>query len=218
VGLTAELPAVADWHAEPAALSAYLDWLEKRGATDLVWTPEPAALPGVRKALAGRAFSLAVVLPNMSLYARDAMDAGPTGAVLKRFRALGPAGLTRLGLRLLPRVPGLLEKRFAAGILLLADAEFLSLSGLPVKRVLLHNSAADMALAFGCAELFSEFEAWARGRGVACGVLTSNLPLWNRRGISAIATEPAASLSWRDFRPRTPEDRLAAWKKRAGAL
>jgi len=224
VELSARLPSAAVWQADPAGLGGFLDWLEGRGVTEILWTPEPAGLSDAAKALENRNLSLTVILPNMSLYARDAMDAGPTGAVLKRFQALGPVSLTKLGLRLAPRVPALLEKRFAAGILLLADAEFLRLSGLPVRRVALHNSAVDMALALGCRELFTEFSDWTRARGVAAVALTSNPWLWDRRlkewgGLGGLEVLPAASGAgaWDEYRPKTPEDRLVAWKKRAAA-
>ncbi len=219
--LSARLPPMSVWADEPG-LRAYLNWLEEKGIKELVWTPEPAALRLVDAALNGRPFTLTVVLPNMSLYARDAMDAGPTGAVLKRFAALGPVELVRLGLRLVPRTPALLEKRFSAGILLLADAEFLRLKNLPVERVLLHNSAADMALALGCRELFSEFAAWTRARGVDASVLSSNPWMWDKRagewggapsGLALRAADGGAG--WEAYRPVTPGQRLADWKKRA---
>lgn len=213
--LSARLPPMSVWGDEPG-LRGYLDWLEKKGIEELVWTPEPAALSLVGRALNGRSFVLAAVLPNMSLYARDAMDAGPTGAVLKRFRALGPLELAKMGLRLLPRTPALLEKRFSAGILLLADAEFLRLKNLPVRRVLLHNSAADMALALGCRELFSEFASWARSRGVDGSVLTSNPWMWKAPPDGLALREAGAGMGWDDHRPETPAVRLAAWKRRAG--
>lgn len=216
MGLSAELPAASVWDADPAGLTGYLESLEKSGVSELLWTPEPAGLAAVKRALAGRNFTVTAVLPNMSLYARDAMDAGPTGAVLKRFKALGPVSLAKLGFRLLPRTPALLEKRFSAGILLLVDAEFQRLGALPVTRVALHNSAVDMALAFGCRELTDEFVSWARARGVDAAVLTSNPVLWAERakGWGAVLQAPA-KLTWADYRPSTPEARLAAWKKRA---
>lgn len=214
--LSARLPPMSVWADEPG-LRAYLNWLEEKGVKELVWTPEPAALSLVERALNGRPFTLAVVLPNMSLYARDAMDAGPTGAVLKRFRALGPVGLIQLGLRLLPQTPALLEKRFSAGIMLLADAEFLRLKNLPVERVLLHNSAADMALALGNRELFAAFASWARSRGVDGSVLTSNLWMWDGTPSGLALRESSGGLSWEDYRPETPGQRLAVWKKRAQA-
>ena len=222
--LSAELPPASVWEADPAGLSGYLDWLEARGVSELAWTPEPAGLRAVSEAMKGRALTLTAVLPNMSLYARDAMDAGPTGAVLKRFKALGPLSLAKLGLRLLPRTPALLEKRFAAGILLLADAEFLRLTGLPVRRVALHSSAVDMALALGCRELLTGFAGWARARGVEGLALTSNPWLWERRandwggapGGIAVRPVSASAGAWTEYRPETPEARLAAWKKRAG--
>ena len=117
----------------------------------------------------------------MSVYARDAMDSGPTGAVLKRFKALSPALFAQLAFRLLPRAPALLEKRFSAGAMLLAEAEFLRLTALPVAKVVLHNSVVDMALAFGCREMFDEFRGWARGRGVEGLFMTNNLGLWASR-------------------------------------
>lgn len=213
--LSARLPPMSVWADEPG-LRAYLNWLEEKGVKELVWTPEPGALRLVDQALNGRPFTLAVVLPNMSLYARDAMDAGPTGAVLKRFRALGPAGLVQLGLRLLPQTPALLEKRFSAGIMLLADAEFLRLKNLPVERVLLHNSAADMALALGNRELFAEFASWARARGVDGSVLTSNRWMWDGAPEGLALREAGAGTGWDDYRPQTPAARLDAWKRRAG--
>lgn len=221
--LSAKLPAAAVWRDDAAGLAGYLDWLERRGVKGILWTPEPEGAADVERALAGRSLALTVVLPNMSLYARDAMDAGPTGAVLKRFKALSPAGLVRLGLRLLPRTPALLEKRFAAGIMLLVDAEFLRLSALPIARVALHNSAVDMALALGCEELLTEFADWARARGVAGSALTSNPWLWDRRakewgGVpSGLEVRPlgADPVGWDAYRPRTPEGRMAAWRSRA---
>jgi hypothetical protein len=117
----------------------------------------------------------------MSLYARDAMDSGPTGAVLKRFKALSPVRFAALGFHLLPRVPALLGKRFSAGALLLAEAEFLRLTELPVAKVALHSSVVDMAAAFGCREMFDEFRGWARGRGVEGLFMTNNLGLWAAR-------------------------------------
>jgi len=223
VELTAELPPFFVWDAELAGLGAYLDWLERRGVKELLWTPEPAGFREVEEAMAGRGLSLTAVLPNMSLYARDAMDAGPTGAVLKRFKALGPLSLAELGLRLLPRTPALLEKRFAAGIMLLADAEFLRLKSLPIGRVALHNSAVDMALALGCRELLTEFADWARARSVEGVVLTCNAWLWDQRmkewgGPSpGIEVRPTGPGMWSEYRPVTPEARLAAWKKRAAS-
>lgn len=181
--LIGEIPPAHIWDSLgfPGELGGYLDWLEKNGAGELLWTPEPARLAAVAAALSGRRASLSVVLPNMALYARDAMDAGPTGAVLKRFKALFPVGLARLGLRLLPRIPALLEKRFSAGALLLAEAELMRLTALPVRRVVLHSSVVDMALAFGCREMFDLFLAWARERGVDGAFMTHNLGLWQGR-------------------------------------
>jgi hypothetical protein len=183
VDLIGEIPPAHVWEniGFPAGLAAYLDWLEKQGARELLWTPEPAALEAVVSATRGRAFKLIAVLPNMSVYARDAMDAGPTGAVLKRFKALSPFRFAELGLRLLPRTFSLLGKRFSAGAILLAEAEFLRLTALPVTKVVLHNSVVDMALAFGCREMFEEFRGWARGRGVEGLFMTNNLGLWEYR-------------------------------------
>lgn len=218
--MTGEIPPVAAWEALgfPAALPAYLDWLESRGARELLWTPEPAAMDAVAGACGGRAFRLTVVLPNMSLYARDAMDAGPTGAVLKRLRALGPLSFVSLGLRLTTRVPALLEKRFSAGTLLLADAEYLRLGGLPVTRAALHGSATDLALALGGREVFDEFRAWAKKRGVTPLVATYNRAAWDARaagwGLSDLAVLEAP-ISWSEFRPTTAAQRLDAWKSRA---
>lgn len=263
-----EIPPAYVWDALglPAGLDGYLDWLEKQGARELLWTPEPAVLEAVRSALSGRAFTLTAVLPNMSLYARDAMDSGPTGAVLKRFKALSPIRFVELGFRLLPRTPALLEKRFSAGAMLLAEAEFLRLTELPVNKIVLHNSVTDMALAFGCREMFEEFGAWARGRGVEGLFMTNNLGLlaqrakeWGMEDLVAVtpinakgylmqpdrasveeyckthpgrvwATETDAGaqldglgiarsvISWRVYRPTMVEERLAAWKKRAGSF
>ena len=181
--LIGEIPPAHAWDdlGFPAGLDGFLDRLEKRGARELLWTPEPAVLEAVASALRGRAFNLTAVLPNMSLYARDAMDAGPTGAVLKRFKALPPARLAELALRLLPRAPALLGKRFSAGAMLLAEAELLRLTALPVTRVVLHNSVVDMALAFGCREMLDQFRGWARGRGVEGLYMTNNLGLWASR-------------------------------------
>ena len=180
--LIGEIPPAHVWEALgfPAGLNAYLDWLEKRGARELLWTPESAGLAAA-SALSGRTFTLAAVLPNMSVYARDAMDAGPTGAVLKRFKALSPGRLARLAFRLLPRARALLEKRFSAGVMLLVEAEFLRLTELPVTKVVLHNSVADMALAFGCREMFDKFLGWTRGRGVEGLFMTNNMGLWASR-------------------------------------
>ena len=181
--LIGEIPPAHVWEAAgfPGGLNDYFDWLEKQGVRELLWTPEPSGLEAVASALSGRELELAVVLPNMSLYARDAMDSGPTGAVLKRFKALSPVRFAGLALRLLPRVPALLEKRFSAGALLLADAEFLRLTELPVAKVVLHNSVVDMALAYGCRELFDDFRGWARGRDVEGVFMTNNLGLWASR-------------------------------------
>jgi hypothetical protein len=181
--LIGEIPPSHAWEALgfPAGLNAYLDWLEKRGARELLWTPEPSALAAVTSALSGRGFALTAVLPNMSLYARDALDSGPVGAVLKRLKALSPVRFLELGFRLLPRAPALLGKRFSAGALLLAEAEFMRLAALPVTKVVLHNSVVDMAAAFGCREMFDEFLAWARGRGVEGLFMTNNLGLWASR-------------------------------------
>lgn len=181
--LIGEIPPAHAWEGLgfPGELGGYLDWLEKNGAGELLWTPEPASLPAVAAALRGRRAPLSVVLPNMSLYARDAMDAGPTGAVLKRFRALPLPALARLGLRLLPRAPALLQKRFSAGALLLAEAELARLTALPVGRVVLHSSVVDMALAFGCREMFDLFLEWSRARGVDGAFMTHNLGLWEGR-------------------------------------
>ena len=181
--LIGEIPPGHVWEALgfPAGLDAYLDWLEQKGVREVLWTPEPSGLEAVAGALRGRAIKLTPVLPNMSLYARDAMASGPTGAVLKRFKALSPLRFAGLALRLLPRAPALLGKRFSAGALLLADAELLRLTALPVSTVVLHNSVVDMALAFACRELFDEFRAWARGRGVEGLFMTNNLGLWASR-------------------------------------
>lgn len=226
--LSAELPPFSIWGADAAGLGGYLDWLEKRGVKELVWTAEPEGVKEIELAMAGRALSLTAVLPNMSLYARDAMDAGPTGAVLKRFKALGPMSLAALGLRLLPAIPALAEKRFSAGILLLVDAEFLRLKALPVKRVALHNSAVDMALALGCRELLTDFASWTRARGVEGAAVTCNAWVWDRRAkewgvpparleIRPVDPRAPAFSAWNEHRPTTVEDRLAAWKKRAAA-
>lgn len=222
--LSVELPPSGAWPGLglPAALPEYLAWAEGRGARRLEWSPEPATAAAVAAALRGRALAPAAVLPNMALYARDAMDAGPSGAVLKRLRALGPVEFARLSLRLLPRVSSLLEKRFAAGILLLADAEWLRLGADAPRAVVLHNSPVDLALALGCRELFDEFASWARARGVAAEVETSNPALWERRaaewGLSGLPVRLPSRpfLRWTEWRPSTPESRLAAWAVRAG--
>lgn len=271
--LIGDIPPGHVWQAVgfPAGLNAYLDWLERQGARELLWTPEPSGLAAVAAALSGRALKLAAVLPNMSLYARDAMDSGPMGAALKRFKALSPIRFALLGLRLLPRAPALLEKRFSAGVLLLAEAEFLRLTALPVTMVVLHNSVVDMALAFGCREMFEEFRGWARGRGVGGLLMTNNLGVWAQRmkewgindftavtpvnskgwlmqpdrasveqeckahpgrvwameaGVSSGDWEGCrryvegfgaarAVIPWSAYRPKSAEDRLAAWKERA---
>lgn len=181
--LIGEIPPAHVWDSLgfPAGLNAYLDWLKTQGARELLWAPEPSGLAALGPVLSGRPFTLTAVLPNMSMYARDAMDLGPMGAVLKRLKALSPARLVELGLRLLPRTPALLEKRFSAGAMLLAETEFLRLTALPVAKVALHNSIADMAAAFGCREMFEEFQAWARGRGVEGLFMTNNLGLWAQR-------------------------------------
>jgi hypothetical protein len=206
VGITGELPPIQDW---PAELGTYLDWLESRGVRELLWSPEPAVLDEVAAALKGRKLALIPVLPNMPLYARDAMDSGPTGAVLKRLKVLGPLGAVGLGLRLLPKVLALFERRYAAGVLLLVEAERLRLGHLPVARVALHASAVDLALALGCRELFAEFS----GR-----FMTNNPEFWARRmkewDIQSLELETLV-LSWKEWLPTTPRERLDAWKRRA---
>ncbi len=193
--LIGELPPVHVWKKTSfhGDLNLYLDWLEKQGVREILWTPEPAGFEAASLALRGRPFRLTAVLPNMSLYARDAMDRGPTGAVLKRFAALAPVQIFRLGLRLLPRAPALIEKRFSAGIMLLIEAEFLRLRKFPVDKVVLHNSLVDLALAFGCRELFEEFLIWTRGRGVEGLFMTNNLGFfasrtkqWNMNALVAV--------------------------------
>ena len=181
--LIGEIPPAHAWEklGLASSLTAYLDCLEKQGARELLWSPEPAKLEAVAAAIAGRGFELTVVLPNMALYAQDTQDSGPVGAVLKRFKALPPLRFLELGLRLLPRTPAVLQKRFSAGILVLLEAEFLRLTSLPIARVVLHNSVVDMALAFGCREMFDEFRGWSRGRGVEGLVMTNNLGLWASR-------------------------------------
>lgn len=209
--LIAELPPPAAWKELnlPERLGEYLDWAKSEGATGLLWPPDPAQAGALAAALRGRELPVVAVLPNMPLYARDAMDAGPTGAVLRRLAGLGPLALLRLGVRLLPRLPGLLQKRFAAGILLLADAEYLR-TGPVYARAALHASAVDLAMALRTTELFSEFEAWGRTRGIPTVLLTSNPARWaNPRPLGA------ELLPWSAWVPSSPAGRLDLWKARA---
>ncbi len=211
MGLIAELPPPAAWKELnlPERLGEYLDWAKSEGAEGLLWPSDPAQAGALAAALRGRELPVTVVLPNMPLYARDAMDAGPTGAVLKRLAALGPIALVRLGLRLLPRLPALAQKRFAAGILLLADAEYLRAGPVPA-RAALHASAVDLAMALGATELLAEFEAWGRARGIGTVLLTANPSRWkNPRPLGA---EP---LPWTSWVPSSPAGRLNLWKARA---
>ncbi|UPT73855.1 MAG: hypothetical protein M0D55_18745 [Elusimicrobiota bacterium] len=117
MGLIAELPPAHAWKelGFPDKLGSYLDWAEGAGAKGLLWPSDPAQAGALESALRGRNLPLTVVLPNMPLYARDAMDAGPTGAVLKRFRRLSPLAFVKLGLRLLPRAPDLLQSASPPG-------------------------------------------------------------------------------------------------------
>ena len=195
----------------PERLGAYLDWAQESGATGLLWPSDPAQAGPLAEALVGRDLPVTVVLPNMPLYARDAMDAGPTGAVLKRLKALGPVAFVKLGLRLLPRLPALASKRFEAGIMLLADAEYLR-GGRPPARAALHASAVDLALALGARKLLAEFEAWGKSRGVTTAFLTSNPERW--KDLPGLG---ARVLPWTGFAPSSPDGRLRAWKARADA-
>lgn len=209
--LIAELPPPAAWKelGLPERLGEYLDWAKGAGAKGLLWPSDPAQAGPLAEALRASGLPLTVVLPNMPLYARDAMDAGPTGAVLRRLRALGPAGFVRLGLRLLPRLPALARKRFAAGILLLADAEYLR-GGPKPARAALHASAVDLSLALGSREVLAEFEAWGRARGVETAFLTSNPERW--KDLRALRAE---ILPWTAYSPSSPDGRLNLWKARA---
>lgn len=209
--LIAELPPAHAWKELnlPERLGDYLDWAKGAGAAGLLWPSDPAQSGPLAEALRGRDLPVTVVLPNMPLYARDAMDAGPTGAVLKRLKALGPVSFLKLGLRLLPRLPALAGKRFEAGIMLLADAEYLRGGPVPV-RAALHASAVDLALALGARSLLAEFEAWGRSRGIATVFLTSNPERW--KGLPGLG---ARVLPWTGFSPSSPDGRLRAWKARA---
>lgn len=211
MGLIAELPPAHAWKELnfPEKLGDYLDWAKREGATGLLWPSDPAQAGPLKEALAGRDLPVTVVLPNMPLYARDAMDAGPTGAVLKRLKALGPVSFVRLGLRLLPRLPALASKRFEAGIMLLADAEYLRGGPVPA-RAALHASAVDLALALGARDLLAEFEAWGKARGVPVVFLTSNPG--RAKGLAGLGADV---LPWTGFSPSSPDGRLRAWKARA---
>lgn len=209
--LIAELPPAHAWKELnlPERLGDYLDWAKGAGAKGLLWPSDQSQAHALREALRGRDLPVTVVLPNMPLYARDAMDAGPTGAVLKRLRRLSPLAFVKLGLRLLPRVPALLEKRFAAGIMLLVDSEHLAGGPRPA-RAALHPSAFDLAMALGAPELTAEFRDWGRARGIDAVFLTSNPGRWEVSGILG-----AGVLPWTDFAPSSPDGRLRAWKARA---
>ncbi|MBI3299986.1 MAG: hypothetical protein HYZ75_17615 [Elusimicrobia bacterium] len=173
--LLGELPSEARRRGRTAEFERYLAWLDGMGVNTLLWVPEPAKGGEPRPWLESR--PLAAILPNLPLYARDVMDRGPAGAVLKRLLALSPFKFPSLAGASLGWTPGLLSRSFAQGIMLLVELEYQGISRLDVREAVLHSSAVDMALAFGAKELFPLFERWAERRGLKPVFLTYNLGL-----------------------------------------
>ncbi len=95
------------------------------------------------------------IVPNIDQLVRESTDLGPIGALLNRILHLNIFQMMILMWYQLPYSLNIISRDFAAGLILLIDAELLRLHR--PQNIVLNAKMTDLALALGNQKLFSQF-------------------------------------------------------------
>jgi hypothetical protein len=123
-----------------------------------------------------KSWEVCALVPNVSVYVREATDYGMFGAGWRRLRRMSPLSWIRLGFRGLFNARGVLRRDFPTLLTLLLELEMANFRGYRPKVVFLHPQITDLLLAMDHGKAMEKaIRRIRRGFGAEPGLATNNL-------------------------------------------